>query len=86
MVKTIVESTDLETIGPSQVISFIKKQIQLKINNPMNEFVRSLCSTCIHRSYCSLSKKRTQISLCNEYHHFMEDNQEPTIMMSDEMY
>ncbi len=52
----------------------------------MNEFVRSLCSTCMHRSYCALSKERAHINLCNEYYHYLEDNKEPIIVISDEMY
>ncbi len=52
----------------------------------MNEIVRSLCSTCEHRQYCSLSNNKTHINLCNEYRHYLEDNKEPIVMISDEMY
>lgn len=52
----------------------------------MNEFVRSLCSTCIHRSFCALTKERSYINLCNEYYHYLEDDKEATIVISDEMY
>lgn len=55
-------------------------------NSPMNEFVRSLCSTCTHRSYCALSRNRSNINLCNEYRQHMDDGNEPTIVVSDEMY
>ncbi|NYJ27852.1 hypothetical protein GGE08_001906 [Muricauda sp. ARW1Y1] len=51
----------------------------------MNEFVRSICSTCIHRTYCSLSEQRAYTNLCNEYQHYLEDTDLPTIVISDEM-
>jgi hypothetical protein len=52
----------------------------------MNQFKRSLCSTCVHRSYCVLSSDRSNINLCNEYRQHMDDENEPTIVFSDEMY
>lgn len=52
----------------------------------MKEFVRSLCSTCIHQSNCALSSNRSNINLCNEYRQYMDDGKEPTIVVSDEMY
>ncbi len=58
----------------------------MKKNSSMNEYARSLCSTCSHRSDCSLSKERTNINLCNEYRHYLEDNKEPIVVVSDEMY
>lgn len=51
----------------------------------MKELVRSLCSTCRHVAYCSLSTDRTNIQLCNEYVHRLDEGDGPAIMVTNEM-
>lgn len=51
----------------------------------MKELVRSLCSTCRHVAHCSLSTDRTNIQLCNEYVHRLDEGDRPAIMVTNEM-
>lgn len=51
----------------------------------MKELVRSLCSTCRHVAYCSLNIDKSNINLCNEYVHHLDDCSEPTVMVTNEM-
>lgn len=51
----------------------------------MKEYKRSICSTCYHLTYCSLTTDKTSVSSCSEYAHLLEGDESPVIMVSTEM-
>ena len=51
----------------------------------MKNYMRSICSTCTHAAYCSLTKDKNSIYACSEYFHFLDHNNEPVMVISNEM-
>ncbi len=51
----------------------------------MKDYRRSICSTCRHAPYCSLTTDMSNISSCSEYVHHLDTGEEPTYMVSIEM-
>ncbi|CAG2532385.1 hypothetical protein SAMN05192540_2375 [Maribacter dokdonensis] len=51
----------------------------------MKNYMRSICSTCTHHSYCSITKDKYNIHSCSEYVHFMDFTNKPITVISNEM-
>lgn len=51
----------------------------------MKNYLRSICSTCKHAPYCSLTTDMSAISSCSEYAHHLDKDIGPMIMVSVEM-
>ncbi|KAA2219010.1 hypothetical protein [Maribacter flavus] len=51
----------------------------------MGNYKRSICSTCRHAPYCSLTTDMGNISSCSDYWHYFDDDSEPEYMVSEEM-
>lgn len=47
--------------------------------------MRSICSTCRHAPYCSLTTDKSTIVSCSEYSHFLDITSEPIVVISNEM-
>ena len=43
----------------------------------MEKLYRSICSTCIHASYCVLTTNKSNISSCSEYVHKLDKDYLP---------
>lgn len=51
----------------------------------MKNYKRSICSSCTHVPYCSITTYMGNISSCSEYRHYLDDNRESEYMVSEEM-
>lgn len=51
----------------------------------MKNYKRSICSTCRHAPYCSLTTNMSNIWSCSEYAHYLDKEKEPVFMVSLEM-
>ena len=51
----------------------------------MKNYDRSICSTCRHLMYCSLSRDKRMIYSCSQYFHFLDVTSDSTLVISDEM-
>ena len=51
----------------------------------MKNYKRSICSTCRHAPYCSLTTDMSNISSCSEYVHHLDKDNEPLLVVSLEM-
>lgn len=45
----------------------------------MKSYKRSICSTCRHATYCSLTSDMSNISSCSEYVHRLDETYPQTI-------
>ncbi len=51
----------------------------------MKNYNRSICSTCIHAPYCSLTTDMSSINSCSEYVHHLDTDEESILKVSLEM-
>ena len=51
----------------------------------MNKYESSICSTCRHRPFCSLTTNMSSIHSCSEYVHQLDLVKDPIVMISAEM-
>lgn len=42
----------------------------------MKNYSRSICSTCSHALYCSLTTDMSNINSCSEYAHYLDENKD----------